>query len=189
MNGLGDHNGVGMTKATDDLVLSTLMEIKGDIGSIQSDMRQVKESLSKSNIEYKELQEQIDTLSVLPAQFQGLRDMEGRVCSQIVRLDKDITGRIEKLENEVKVIKETDLPGIKSQLVISQWLSTNKSKAITMIIVALLGAAGNILTGFVKDNMHISYTGTGVVASGPPKPTTTAVIPDVVSPTDTDYKP
>lgn len=133
----------------DDLVIKTLLEIKEDIGGLSSDMKSVKGSLEKNESDHEAAQTQIRkmeaTVGLIPGHLKAVKDME-------TRLDE----RIGKIEIDVRALRDVEIPQLKDQLVVQKWLSSNRNKAITLVGVGLLGAAGNAAAGLVKDNVSVT---------------------------------
>lgn len=133
----------------DELVIKTLLEIKEDLGGLSSDVRGIKDSLVKNDHDHASVKDQIHhmeaTVGLIPGHIQYVKDME-------VRLDD----RIGKIETDVRAMRDVEIPHLKDQLVVQKWLSSNRNKAITLIGVGLLGAAGNAAAGLIKDNVKVS---------------------------------
>lgn len=169
----------------DELIIKTLMEIKGDIGGLSSDVQGIKDSLAKNDNNIASMRDHIrkmgSLVNMIPGHIQYVKDTE-------VRLNE----RIWKIETDVKTIKDTDLPALKDQLVIQKWLSSNRNKIIALVGVGLLGAAGSIAAGLIKDTVKVSIAHPEASASRVPAVTRQPVVelPDAVSmSTDLDANP
>jgi hypothetical protein len=130
-------------------MLQTVMEIKEDLGGLTSDVRSVKESLDHNEHVQKRVNDDIrkmeSTVAMIPGYIQSAKDMEYRL---------DI--RMGKIENDVKAMRETEIPQLKDQLVVQRWLSSKRNKISALIGVGLLGAAGNAAAGLIKDNVRVT---------------------------------
>jgi len=159
-------------KSNDELVLSTLLDIREDLGGIQANMRQLHDGMSKNDKDHSAIGAEVDKLasiiSVIPGSLdKGMREIESRLDAKILRvesdvgnkfnrMEQDLGSRIGRLETDARGMRETDLPNLREQMVIHKWLSSGRNKVLVLIGVAILGAAGNALAGLIKDNVKVT---------------------------------
>ena len=157
------EGGQEMARPTDDLILATLMEIKQDMGGMQSDIRQIKENLASGNDDRKALRDQIDKMAEktgqLPTQ-QTVNEMEVRLDGRIEKLEGDVSG----VKTDVQNLKLKDLAEIREQLVIHKWLSSNRNKIIAGFVAMGLGAGGSVAMDAIKDAFKVTITTTALAA-------------------------
>lgn len=158
-------------KSNDDLVMSTLMEIKEDIGGMHSDLRQIHSNMADNIRDHQAMNSHIDqwstTMSLIPKSLDALKEIENRLEARVSRvevdlaskfnkMDGDLSNRIGRLEMDVKGLREVDFPQLREQMVIHKWLASGRNKFLALLGVAVLGAAGNAVAGLVKDNVKIT---------------------------------
>jgi len=133
----------------DELIITTLLEIKEDIGGLSADVKGIKVSLDKNDDDHTAFQDQTRRMESSIESIQGqivvVKDLESR-----------LNKRIDGISGDVKAIKEMDLPAIKDQLVVGKWLASGRNKVLALIGVGLLGAAGNALAGLIRESVKIS---------------------------------
>ena len=133
----------------DDLVLSTLMEIRGDIGGMQADIKQIKEQIADGNVARSKMQEQMSKMSGMPKEVQ---ELEEKFDARIDKLEKDVSG----VKTDISDLKTKDLKEISDQLIIHKWLASNRNKVIAAVGAVVLGGVGQVVVGFIKDNVKVS---------------------------------
>lgn len=118
-------------------IKGSLGEIKGNLGGVKSDIAELKAMSGIVTSDVSDIRVKVASLET--------------VVTGHAREDALLVLRVNDLVVKVEAIHTKDLPEIRQQMAVSNWLKSNRNKVFAALGATLLGVAGSFVGGILQE--------------------------------------